>query len=140
VMSFRDVPVPFELIYTHRMPDNNDEVPCATRARGCDRVHRELSRSHAQRPRLPVRVLGDEQGGRASRPRPQQEPATPPAQRKVAVTSGAVAGMSEKVDLEDRTRARRSRQRSLLPSRVVASRASRRGTSSRRQWTRDGPE
>jgi hypothetical protein len=102
-MSFRDVPVPFELIYTHRMPDNNDEVPvCDTAlggATGCTASCPDRTRSDRVCPYgfwATSKVVEHRVHAR------NRSRTTPPAQRKVAVTSGAVAGMSEKVDLEDK--------------------------------------
>jgi hypothetical protein len=147
VVSFGDARVPFELIYTHRMPDRDDEVPvCDTALAGatdCTAGCPDRGRSDRV---CPFGFWGDEQGRRASRPRRQ-----PDACDGAGATQGRgdVRGSGRHVDEgrrrgrigepEDRRRSVRRGPEGSVPARQLVGRARRRSghRASRRDRARD---
>ena len=89
------------------------EVPvCPTALAGADAVRRRLSRPRPGRRRLPVRVLGHQQGGRAARPTPTTAPGPGPGvERTITSWPWARPGVAAKADEVDTTASARIRGR-----------------------------
>ena len=108
IVSFGDALVPFELIYTHEMPDNDDEVPvCGPALAGAAECTAECADRTRSDVVCPFGFWATSKVVERRVHVDDRTRATAPLQRKVAVISGAVAGMSTKADEEDATASQR---------------------------------